>query len=264
MDPAWATCLPPFGLTLSESKRVLSKDIPTAGLNLKILALETSTRFPSASLMDDSQVIATTDSGLSRASGSSAFPNLVKNLLADNGVLVDGIGLIAVSVGPGSFTGLRVGVVLAKTWAWATGCPVVAVSTLNAIAWTAFSRMGFPSVELLRVAVSAQRNQFFAADFASAESAQSGPASYSIIDAGEILRGLGPSCHIVGPGIEPHLPENTTGLGSGLPAGHKLSATAQSIGELGLISLRSNDTVDPFRLEPDYGRVSAAEERRCK
>src|SRR5262245_60606931 len=68
-------------------------------------------------------------------------PRHAANLVVEIDALVRGAGrkirdceLVAVSIGPGSFTGLRVGVVCAKTLSYALGCSLVAVDTLESIA----------------------------------------------------------------------------------------------------------------------------------
>lgn len=59
---------------------------------------------------------------------------LIETILAAAGWSVSHLDAIAVSVGPGSFTGLRVGLSVAKGLAWTVGCPVVAIPTLEALA----------------------------------------------------------------------------------------------------------------------------------
>jgi len=60
----------------------------------------------------------------------------VDRALDEARITLDGLGGIAVSIGPGSFTGLRIGLSTAKGLAYATGLPLVGVPTLEAMAWT--------------------------------------------------------------------------------------------------------------------------------
>lgn len=55
-------------------------------------------------------------------------------LLSGQGLTVGDLSAVAVSIGPGSFTGLRVGLVFAKTLAWLRGIPLLSVNTLQAMA----------------------------------------------------------------------------------------------------------------------------------
>ena len=71
-----------------------------------------------------------------------SLPELVARVLAAGGVGIEDVEGIAVSIGPGSFTGLRIGLGLAKGLAYAGGLPLVAVPTLDALAWVADARPG--------------------------------------------------------------------------------------------------------------------------
>ena len=58
----------------------------------------------------------------------------IRHLLADAGWTPRDVALVAVSIGPGSFTGLRLGVMTAKAFAYAVGAPVLGIGTLEVIA----------------------------------------------------------------------------------------------------------------------------------
>src|SRR5437016_11790062 len=63
----------------------------------------------------------------------SSLPLLVERVLGDAGLALEDVEGIAVSIGPGSFTGLRIGLALAKGLAFAGGLPLVGVPTLEAL-----------------------------------------------------------------------------------------------------------------------------------
>ncbi len=77
------------------------------------------------------------------------LPGILQFLLADQGATMNDVEAFAVGLGPGSFTGVRVGVTLAKTLAWASGRPLVGVSSLDALAATV------PALPFLVVAAAA-------------------------------------------------------------------------------------------------------------
>ena len=68
-------------------------------------------------------------------SHTASLPLLVERVLGDAGLALEDVEGIAVSIGPGSFTGLRIGLALAKGLAFAGGLPLVGVPTLEALAW---------------------------------------------------------------------------------------------------------------------------------
>src|SRR5262245_22963627 len=97
------------------------------------LAVETSGPVGSVALLDGEQCLDERVLELGRHHGQALVPEIGR-LLAGQGRMPRDCALIAVSAGPGSFTGLRVGIVCAKTLAYAAGCRVAAVDTLLAIA----------------------------------------------------------------------------------------------------------------------------------
>lgn len=90
------------------------------------------------------------------------LPELVTATLADAGVALDALNVVAVSAGPGSFTGLRIGAAFAKGLAYAGGAALVGVSTLEAHAGCAAVHPG----ALLCVANDARKGEVYAALFA--------------------------------------------------------------------------------------------------
>lgn len=100
---------------------------------MKILALETAAKAVSAAITGDGKVMASAyqDTGLTH---SRTLMPLVELLLKNTGMALADLDAVAVSAGPGSFTGVRIGVSAAKGLAWAADKPCVAVSTLAALA----------------------------------------------------------------------------------------------------------------------------------
>ena len=102
---------------------------------MKILAIESSATAASAALCEDEELIAQTfqHSGLTH---SRTLLPMVLTMLEQCGAGLEGVDLIAVAAGPGSFTGLRIGVSTAKGLAWPGNKPCAGVSTLEAMAWS--------------------------------------------------------------------------------------------------------------------------------
>ena len=101
---------------------------------MKILACDTSNRACSVCLFEDGKVIDTRfrNDGLTH---SQTFMPQMHDLMESNSRSYEDLDVLACTVGPGSFTGIRIGVSAVKTMALVLGKPAVPVSSLEAIAW---------------------------------------------------------------------------------------------------------------------------------
>lgn len=100
---------------------------------MRILAFDTATMETSCALVEDGKVAASASVN-SRISHSETLIGMIEGMLDTLGLSMGEVDLIGVGVGPGSFTGLRISVVLAKVLACSLSIPVVGVSTLAALA----------------------------------------------------------------------------------------------------------------------------------
>jgi len=103
-----------------------------------ILALDTSSPSGSIAILRDEKVIGVVSTATGEVYSSRMFREL-EILLRERAVKMEEIELFAVAAGPGSFTGLRVGLTAVKAWAEVFGKPVAAVSALEAVALQASS-----------------------------------------------------------------------------------------------------------------------------
>lgn len=181
----------------------------------------------------------------------------IRELLIESGRRAADCGLVAVSIGPGSFTGLRVGVVCAKVLAYACHCPVVAIEAPLVIAEAAPA-----DVTRLQVVQDAQRQELFLTRFARDAAGiweREGPIQ--IVPADRWLAELEPGDCVSGPALER--------LASRLPAHCRMlepelwQPRASRLAEVGLREFQAGRTCDPVALEPLYIRPSAAEEKRA-
>ncbi|WP_010276961.1 tRNA (adenosine(37)-N6)-threonylcarbamoyltransferase complex dimerization subunit type 1 TsaB [Paenibacillus senegalensis] len=97
------------------------------------LAMDTATSSMTVALMRGEEQLALSSSRAERNHSIYLLP-MVKQLLEQNGMKPRDLSGIAVGVGPGSYTGVRIAVTAAKTMAWALGCSVIGVSSLEAMA----------------------------------------------------------------------------------------------------------------------------------
>ena len=128
---------------------------------MKILALETSAKAVSAAVSEDGKILAAgyQDTGLTH---SRTLMPIVEHIMKNTGLTVAEMDAIAVAAGPGSFTGIRIGVAAAKGLAFGADLPVIGVSTLEAMA------MGLAWWDgLVICAMDARRQQVYNANFIS-------------------------------------------------------------------------------------------------
>ena len=100
---------------------------------MRILAIESSARAASVALVEEGILKAQNMQHAGLTHSKTLLP-MLHALLEGLGLKVDDVDKIAVSVGPGSFTGIRIGVAVAKGLAWAKDKPLVGVSSLKAMA----------------------------------------------------------------------------------------------------------------------------------
>lgn len=126
---------------------------------MKILALETSAVTASVAVTEDEQLLAQSfqNSGLTH---SATLMPMTADLFKNTGITMDDIDVIAVAAGPGSFTGIRIGVAAAKGLAWPGDKLCAPCSTLESMAWQCAHLDGE-----ICVAMDARRKQVYNARF---------------------------------------------------------------------------------------------------
>ena len=102
----------------------------------RIILIETSTALCSAALAEDGRILEYLESETPRSQASLTAP-FVKQLLDARGLAVRDCDAVCVSKGPGSYTGLRVGVSTAKGLCFGAGIPLIAVGTLDTLVYQA-------------------------------------------------------------------------------------------------------------------------------
>lgn len=100
---------------------------------MKILAMDTSTLVMGVALLDDERVLGEVTTNLRKDHSVRLMP-MVARLLEELRVAVADLDLIAVASGPGSYTGVRIGVTTAKTLSWSRNLPLVGISSLAVLA----------------------------------------------------------------------------------------------------------------------------------
>ncbi len=221
---------------------------------MRILALETTERIGGLAAACDGKMLGDMMLCRQQRTAQSLAPGL-RRLLRTVGWEPAEVDLIAVTIGPGSFTGLRVGVATAKTLAFAVGAEVLGVDTLETIA------AGAPAdVQNLAVAVDAQRGDVVAGSFIRGDDGwfqMTAPAK--LVEAGSWLDGLTDGTVLAGPVLHKladRVPDRLTVLD---PAYWPPKAAA--VARLAAQTYAAGRRDDLWNLVPRYSRRSAAEEK---
>ena len=226
-------------------------------IRLILLGIDTSTTRAAVALSRPGSPprVVPPEAGPARRHGQGLIPSIAA-LLDAEGLKAGDLGAIAVGLGPGSYTGLRIGLTAAKTLAYAIGKPLVGLDSLDIIARNA------PEGPIyVAVAVDAQRGDAYIAEFArtapGAPLLRLGPTRIEAVEAWS--RSLGPGTLVLGPALEKLLASwpDTLILGS-IDQGHPDPAR---LIPLALETIEAGRFVDPFFVEPFYLRRSAAEDQ---
>ena len=130
---------------------------------MKILAFESSAKAAGVALCEDEFLVAQSYQNNGLTHSTTLLP-MAEDLLRNCGVSLDQVDCLAVSAGPGSFTGLRIGISTVKGLAWGAEKPCAGVSTLEAMAWNLAHLDG-----VICCAMDARRHQVYNALFRARE-----------------------------------------------------------------------------------------------
>jgi tRNA threonylcarbamoyladenosine biosynthesis protein TsaB len=222
-----------------------------------ILVLDTSTERAVVGLATQWESVHTNTVRAGRQHGRDLIPQ-IEAILSEANLSVGDLSVIGVNIGPGSYTGLRVGVTAAKTLAYATGAVLVALDGMHAIALNAPSQ-----ATAIAVIADAQRSEVYVADFVRQE--PKGPlfrkADTRIESLSSWLVQLDPAALVMGPGLD------SPGIGSKVPVAavppeHSLNyPVGRHLIELAQNAWENGRHENPWLLEPLYLRRSAAEDQ---
>jgi len=224
-----------------------------------VLAIETSGRLGSVALGPGPDVLEERAFNVALNHARELLPT-ISGLCRDHGVSPGQIACVCVSAGPGSFTGLRVGVTCARMLALATGAATVAVPTLEVIAQNALAAA--PRPNHVAVLLDAKRKRVYAALFRRVGGAVEryvavdNPAEH---DPGEFLARCPAGAAILGEGVAYHRDAVEAGGRLVLPEALN-AARAGVVLELGFAAWQDGQSTPPRELTPVYVRRPEAEE----
>ena len=221
---------------------------------MRILALETSARTGSVAALKGNDVVFEYPLQSSQRTAQSLAPG-IDHCINRAGWNAREVELIAVTQGPGSFTGLRLGVTTAKMLAYVTGAELVGVNTLAVIAAQAPR-----DVTLVSAVIDAHRQQVFTDIYQkSAEGSWISNAGTRIVDDQQWLRELTAPVALSGPGLQKFLGQTPDGVRVVQQSlWHPRAATVGSLAYHDYLRGRRDNV---WQLVPQYYRLSAAEEK---
>lgn len=223
---------------------------------MPILALDTSTLVSSVALAGRDRLLAELTVQVKKTHSERLMPHVEQLLnLADTGK--NAVEAVAVSIGPGSFTGLRIGLATAKALAYAMRIPLVGVPTLAALAF------GCPVPgALLAPTMDAQKGNVYLAVYRwqNGELVEvAAPAVAGREAAAARLAALGGPTVLLGEAAE-LCPDSFRAAGIIVAEPHVAMPRAASVAFFGYRLLDAGAAADPMTLEPLYIRRSEAEE----
>jgi tRNA threonylcarbamoyladenosine biosynthesis protein TsaB len=218
----------------------------------RLLILETSGKIGQVAIAQGRRMGVSRTLSESRRHARDLAPTIVE-LCAEQGWRMRDLDAVIVSLGPGSYTGLRIGVMSAKTLAYACGCIVLGIETFAAIAQRTPNEVAVVDV----IADAQQQNIYVQRWRRAADDWKGEPLRIrSVVD---WLADLGPEIWVTGPGLQLHetaipptIPRVSLGFREPDPLG---------LLELGLRRWHRGEADDLWALEPLYLRPSSAEEK---
>ncbi|MCD6585995.1 MAG: tRNA (adenosine(37)-N6)-threonylcarbamoyltransferase complex dimerization subunit type 1 TsaB [Desulfobacteraceae bacterium] len=228
---------------------------------MKILAVDTATKSCSAAVIDDKSIISeyTVDH---QDTHSKFLMGMIHAILDICHLTVKDLDGFAVTIGPGSFTGLRIGLSAIKGLALATGKPVVGVSTLEVLAYQVFGteKLVCPMMDARRNEVYTARYHFKDQNYFNDQKIECTQLPW-VASPDKAIENINEPCILVGDGSMRYQELIKTTLG---PMAVFANFTqhvirASTVGHIAMQQFKLNDTDDVSRMEPFYIRKSDAE-----
>lgn len=227
---------------------------------MKILAIDSTAVVASVALCDNDRLIALYTVNNGNTHSETLLP-MVESALKQSELSISDIELFAVSNGPGSFTGVRIGCSTIKGLAFGRNAPCVGVSTLEALAYNLRGVDG-----IVCPVMNARRNQVYNALFRSKDGQLerlTPDRAISLKELSEELEAFGEKIYISGDGYDITLPFVCSER-LGLTSPFMIHQNAYSVALCALRAYTAGEAVTDSALSPTYLRPSQAERERAE
>lgn len=224
---------------------------------MKVLGLDTSTLMTTCAIMEDDLLLGEFSLNLDMSHSEALVP-MIKSLMDNLKLRMEELDLIAVSTGPGSFTGLRIGVTTAKSFAHVLNKPIVGVSSLEVLANNIFVD------GIIVPMMDARRDRVFTAIYRRKLNHLEEVLKPNAIEITELISYLkedASEATLVGDGSVVYREELSSSLNGSIrfSPGELNLSRGSSVAKLGLIKYLKDGSDDFYTLAPDYLRDSQAE-----
>lgn len=223
-----------------------------------VLGIETATPAGGVAIVDEANGLLASFQVYSSVTHSVRLMPTVEKAFKVSGLTLQDIDAIGVSIGPGSFTGVRIGMSVAKGLAFSADKPLIAVPTLKALAYRYFK----PG-KLICPMIDARRQEVYSAIF---EVSPNGEQLQQIVDdlvilPAKLLQQIHQPAIFSGTGALRYKELILSSLGdlAEFAPPHRILPSAEEVAFLALERFKKKDIADPFTLEPRYIRPSDAE-----
>ncbi|RLS27190.1 MAG: tRNA (adenosine(37)-N6)-threonylcarbamoyltransferase complex dimerization subunit type 1 TsaB [Planctomycetota bacterium] len=230
------------------------KAVPSLASEAKVLLLETSGSSGVVALGFGTTIVAHRVLEIAKRHVSDMAPAIAE-MLKECGWEAKNLDAIATGIGPGSYTGLRIGLMSARTLAMMTGSRLLGISTFEILAQHCLEA-GHAKVEII---ADAQQDKIYAQRFESNNSQLVSESELKIVSTAEWLANRDISFAIAGPGVTKVQP--LTQAKEGMVVEQSGNINKESFLALALKKLFSHHSDDPLSLQPLYLRRSSAEEQ---
>ncbi|MEN6349806.1 MAG: tRNA (adenosine(37)-N6)-threonylcarbamoyltransferase complex dimerization subunit type 1 TsaB [Syntrophomonas sp.] len=233
-----------------------------------ILAVDSATPVAGVALLNEEKIIKEEFSNYKKTHSETLMPT-IERVLNESEVALHDITAIAISTGPGSFTGLRIGMATVKGLCLAAGKPLVAVPTLDALAHniTASDALVCPLLD-------ARKQEVYTAFYDASGICPQRQGDMMACSPQQFVELALQKGHelgkeyflLLGDGYYPYKEFFREALGDKLilPPRHSMLLRAAAVGDLAIYKASRGDFEDPFKIKPVYIRLSEAEHRLGK
>ena len=222
---------------------------------MKILAVDTATKSCSVAVIEGDSLLAELTT-INRQTHSRHLLNSIDTVMGKAGLIISQLDGFAVSIGPGSFTGLRIGITTIKGLAFSLNKPVVGVSSLETLAFQCKQ-----SPYLICPAIDARKHEIYFCHYRYQNGKLKKEGPERVASPAAALRGIREHCVFVGNGAKLYQKLISIELGdlAHFVAESRHTLQAAAVARLSLSRFKRQETDDVHLLVPHYIRQSDAE-----